>query len=124
MNDEPKKFTQSNMEAALCVWEYLLDCRNNYAEDCPELMAYWIDNDAWEMRHWAIKLAPWVDEVWSTFTEDDRDMLLFDWEWVPLIMSFVDWTKNGPEKPSTEEVIDHINAHLVERKMRDSMNMN
>lgn len=83
--------TNDNMLTALCLWEAMLDQRENIAT----LDRVWDQMGTWEMRQQAINLAPQFDDLWDKLNESleaqKLDGMSFDWEFVPLLLPYVCW---------------------------------
>lgn len=95
-------------ETALCVWEAMLDIRDRFTDgngataDAPsyvaDMEAAWSGNGAFGMRCVARYLALELEEIWSGVPEDTRDGITFDWEFVPMMLEFVDWSGIGSDQ--------------------------
>ena len=89
---EKDTFTYLEVEAALCIWEWINDVTLG---DERYIIQDWKDLrdsvGSLEMRHAsAITYAPWLLKVYDICTADKRDpfsCMSYDWEVVPLIMS-------------------------------------
>lgn len=105
-------FTTLHMEAALCLWEAMLEDRDKLAQ----LNAEW---DRWgtvEMRHCAIELAPSVCAVWDCMTVEEREACIpYDWEFVPLFLRCLIWEDHRPVLPGSPRLMaDRILARLAQ----------
>ncbi|MBO6755722.1 MAG: hypothetical protein JJ902_05315 [Roseibium sp.] len=87
----PETYTYLEMEAALCVWEWINDVT---------LLNSHIKRDNWveirnavgsaELRHQSIELGRWCLRVFDICTKDDRDIFSahsYDWDIIPEIMN-------------------------------------
>ena len=129
MADE-KLYTAAEMQAALCVWEAMLDKRMSSKEPESPFMVMWDGSGAYEMRDRATEIAVWIeslfeDSKWGDMTHPWRalcDALSFDWEIVPTLLDMIEWEGAGYGaswmKPtgSPAEIADRIaNAHKLEK---------
>jgi hypothetical protein len=84
-------------EAALCVWEHLLNKREN--EDKSDgFHKCWNDYGTSMMRAKSILLGRWANDIWRTLQDEahpDVDWdVTFDWDFIPRIMRYVIWISN------------------------------
>lgn len=92
---EPK-YTALEMEAALCIWEWIND--HTTTEEAP---AYPALNDAREahgtfaLRSAVPALATWLLTVYDAALAGEWDSHSYDWEIVPAIMGLVEWRADG-----------------------------
>lgn len=68
------------------------------------------DVGSWELRDLAITLYPYVEAVWDAL---DDDRLSYDWEVVPRLLTWIDWTtaQGSPitvELPSVEDMVEKL----------------
>lgn len=88
----PLTFTHLQMEAALCVWEAMIDRRREDADGSTDLDRTWSKFGAVHMRHVSIALAQMACQVWDALSEDQRETLIpYDWEFMPRFVSCVDF---------------------------------
>lgn len=91
------------MEAALCIWEAMLDARfpGEPAEGEAPIWANvmdetWVARGTVEMRHTAIDLADKALEVFDLIGgiegAEALDLIPYDWEFMPAFVALVDWT--------------------------------
>lgn len=91
------------MEAALCIWEAMLDARfpGEPAEGEDLLWANvmdetWAARGSVQMRHTAIDLADKALEVFDLIGRHEGaealDLTPYDWEFIPAFVALVDWT--------------------------------
>lgn len=99
--------TEGIAEAALCLWEAMLDARSEGAAP-PWLEEYWWGEGTSAMRMRCIALAPAVDKLWKSLGPDQDDFEPFDWEFCPLVLSLM------PD-PATLPTIDQLKRRLAER---------
>lgn len=76
---KPETYSRDEMEAALCLWEAMLDLRGKL----PKLNAEFENHGAWAMRTTAIDLAAHCEQVWKELTNNEDDTVTFDWEFCP-----------------------------------------
>lgn len=109
---KPALFTTLHMEAALCLWEAMLESRDKLAD----LDEAWNRRGTVEMRHCAIQLAPAVGAVWDSMTEEEQEACIpYDWEFVPLFLRCLTWEDHGPGVPTSPRLLaDRILAQLAQ----------
>jgi hypothetical protein len=117
-------------EAALCIWEEMLDIRwNTPLEPKPyvvDMVACWEDNGSSAMRSYAQDLAKDALAVFDLIGQHEGmealDMCAYDWEFMPAFVARVDWSGSCPvadpktiAAQMTAKVVDdqHV-MHLVE----------
>ncbi len=82
------KYTQLEMDCALCLWEAMMEHRKN----CEPLDKAFEANGFAEMRRIAIELSPLVDGVWM-MVEQDEYAECFDWCFCPDMLHHIDWVE-------------------------------
>lgn len=108
-----RKHTDLHMEAALCLWEAMLDINMRGWERDPEndhrntsleplianhasLYRTWVNVGTVEMRHMAVHLADFLLQTWDALTEDEQqDLIPYDWEFVPAFLAQIEWDDGG-----------------------------
>ena len=115
-----KTFTYLEVEAALCIWEWINDVTLG---DERYIIKDWKDLrdsvGSLEMRHTsAITYAPWLLKVYDICTADKRDpffCMSYDWEVVPLIMQ--QCLKDGEPALAAEDLPEPVSVAraVVER---------
>lgn len=101
MDENAKDYTHLQMEAALCIWEDLLErhqahgnAEHKYTSQEAEefgtkLFNYWEDNGTVEMRHAAINMASHAVKVFAQLEaaigrdEIHETWASYDWDWIP-----------------------------------------
>lgn len=83
-------YTLENVETALCIWEAMLEMR----EKLPELNQAWLDLGTSSMRAIAAEMALEADEEWYGIPEDNRDGVMFDWDFIPGVVRRYDWVQH------------------------------
>lgn len=98
-------FTHYEIEAALNVWEHVLDTVHACAgteprgEECraepwnANLLASLEGNGYAEVRYWARGLGTFVAAAYDHLPEEVREMGSYDWEIVPVILRQIDFAK-------------------------------
>jgi hypothetical protein len=82
--DAEESFSRDEMEAALCLWEAMLELR----EKLPRLDAEFDAHGQWAMRQAAIALAPHSEQVWQVISDNGNDdTVTYDWEFCPEYIS-------------------------------------
>ena len=112
-------YTGLQVEAGLAIMEELttqVQCAGS------PVQAWYETNGAAALRHAAMLMMPAVERVWSSLPEGQRDMLTWDWEFVPAMVALFKWDMEGGtfgEFPSDEimrakamEMIHHISDRL------------
>ena len=85
--------THLQAEAALCLWEAMMEMRDE--PEAPEGMDQrWTDIGTVDMRHIAIDLAPFVCEVYDAMPKEAKECVPYDWEVVPAILRTVRFTSD------------------------------
>jgi hypothetical protein len=83
-------YTFLEMEAALCVWEAMLEASDAH------FRAYWEKVGTCELRSTVPVIGAWCVEVEKHL---DRDLLNdkpYDWEIIPAMVRTIDWSGNSP----------------------------
>lgn len=96
---EADLYSRVEVEAAQCVWEELLDRHKAYYDHvttsamfgeqpkpAPNLYEYWESFGSSQVRQDAIDIGVWVEQVWLALSENERDTIVFDWEFVPRLL--------------------------------------
>lgn len=102
-------YTLLHMEAATCLWEAMLEYRND-TEGYPGLDEAFELLGTVEMRHMAIALADDVLKVWNAMTEAEKEQCIpYDWEFVPAFLKHVEADSCGVIHPTNHrEIADLI----------------
>ena len=96
-------YTYLEVEAALCVWEWINDVTSE-----PRAIKEWVqiheDLGSAELRHQSIILGQWCLKIYDildggTFFE----MISYDWEVIPLIMSYAMTDDHNLPQPAIYE---------------------
>lgn len=86
-------YTALEVEAALCVWEEMLD-RARQRDGQPwaaPMIALWDDVGVYQMRAVARALGRALEPVWHTVPEAERDGYSYDWGFIPDALATIDW---------------------------------
>lgn len=111
----PLEYTALHVEAALCIWEHMLDTR----ESDPPLDTAWTNTGTATMRDTARSLGPWVCDVYDLIPPDVTDLHAYDWEVVPAIMRTGRWwPAGGFSHPDADVAADLVAAELEAEKAR------
>ncbi len=86
------------MEAALCVWEDLLERYDRFPTQNPGIVAQWKKNGTVHMRSLCPAIGSWIAEAFELFERDSLDGSAYDWEIVPAFVNLIDWEAQ-PNKP-------------------------
>lgn len=84
------RYTHLQVEAALCVWEYLNDVTLlDLSREDPQWVELRESVGSVELRHASIEIGIWALKVYDACTERDPsffDGLAYDWEIIPAIV--------------------------------------
>jgi hypothetical protein len=83
-------YSLEHMETACCIWEAMLEMRNSK----PDLDQAFLKNGASEMRLRAISLAAECCDQYNALSCDDKNEMVFDWEFVPAFVASVNFSEN------------------------------
>ena len=104
----------SILEAALCIWEAMLEARRvspverearkadpaEGAEWQAQLDQHWEQVGTVQMRRYAADLAPEFlhvyDGLGGSDTLEDLNLTPYDWEFIPAVLAHVEWESYGP----------------------------
>lgn len=85
-----KQYTHLEMEAALCVWEWINDVT---LDDTPQNIKEWVTLregvGSVELRHQSIVLGKWCLKIYDLLTKQERDFfdsMAYDWEVIPMML--------------------------------------
>jgi hypothetical protein len=111
MPREADTYATIQVETVLIVWEVMLD--DNLTENehkFPAFNDYWGNSGIYAMRHEAMKIGRWVDQVWKAADGDDErfDGYAFDFEVCPVLVHMVDWTDQGPVLPDVADAVAQL----------------
>lgn len=102
---------RSELEAALCVWEAMLEFRSD--QECgavatssiQAMLAVWEELGSVQMRRFAIEIAGLVLLAYEHLRDDITiDLWSFDFEFVPAVVENLDWSIHGPERRDEPEL--------------------
>lgn len=93
MSYPDRRFNENDVDTALCIWEYILECTRHYSRDpvpTPGAKNKWelaLENDGTaEMRNWAIQQIDYVWEAFELAGGGEAYGMSFDWDFVPAFM--------------------------------------
>lgn len=96
----PLNFTEANVETAMCLWEAVLDNRND-----PDHLFAFDQQGTVVIRHQIIDLVPAAEELWNWMRHHQVEdpYVPYDWEFCPMfIRDCTTWDETGvhlaPEK--------------------------
>lgn len=88
----PKSFSYDDVEAAMCIWEWLFDDNKN--ETIAKLFETYGTGG---MRSATIQISSTVEAAWQITQERELPAGIgedsFDWEFVPAVCRVLDWDK-------------------------------
>lgn len=102
------------MEAALCVWESLLERHARFPTQNPELSAFWDAHGTVHVRSLCPPIGAWAAHAYEFLEPDSLDMSPYDWEIVPAFVELVEWD-TARAKPKL--MAPHAAAALVAKKL-------
>lgn len=116
-----KEYTHLEMEAALCVWEWINDVT---LDDTPQNLPEWVEFrggvGSVELRHQSIVLGKWCLKIYDLLTASNPDFfeaLAYDWEVIPMMMKHAN-TPSGEPAIYKESLPDpRAIAQLVARQV-------
>lgn len=82
--------TNLDAEAALCVWEFMLEVKalSKAPEWAQSMLDLWDSMGTVHMRHIALDLGRSVNAVWQSMTEEERESVVpYDWEFCPAFVA-------------------------------------
>lgn len=91
-------YTCLQVEAALCLWEWIDACTMSRSDEHQQLRAYRDQHGTSAMRHECIGLASYCLEVYDLLPAEARDCRPYDWEIIPAIASTINWTVSPPAR--------------------------
>ena len=126
MADE-KLYSAAEMQAALCVWEAMLDKRMSSKEPESPFMRTWDNSGAHEMRDLATEIAVWIEALFEGSERGDMshpwnalcDALSFDWEIVPAVIDMIEWDDFDWVRPTgtAAEIAARLEAVLTKHQV-------
>lgn len=116
---ENVSFKEIDMEAAMCLWEAMLDLR----EKDDTVNAAFEAHGSVALRHSVMTLVDDCQKEWEALSEEERvHFLPYDWEWCPKFLAKNLWRIGIGEKPvvsfedySTDLVWTTFRAHQMGR---------
>ncbi len=109
MPNDQDTYSTILVETVLCVWEVMLDDRSEPGSTNPAFQNHWDQNGIYAMRHEAMKIGRWVDQVWKAADGDDErfDGYAFDFEICPVLVHMVEWG-DGHKPPVLPDIADAV----------------
>jgi hypothetical protein len=119
---KPEHYSYGEVEASLCVWEWLLEtCHETSTDERRETIRDLFENyGSGGMRSSAIQAGIIVEACWkyADQTGSPWSNEIFDWEFVPALCRLLDWTKlpednqysNAEWRPNTAALVETLNA--------------
>jgi len=110
----PEHYSPLEMEAALCVWEDLLErCNPLSPRYDGNVNNVWAQLGAVEFRHASIDLGRYCLKVYDLIPEDTRDGHSYDWDIIPAILSTIDWATGYTAQLPPEEAAAIVTTELL-----------
>jgi hypothetical protein len=97
-----KEYTHLEMEAALCVWERLIEITLSDHINGPGQPAWTALREgigSVEMRHQSIVLGKWCLKIYDLCTAHNRDFfegISYDWEVIPMMLDYAEDAEGRP----------------------------
>lgn len=117
-----KIFTEQEGEAALCLWEAMIEAkcaaeeREDYGDGVgSDLLAAWEDTGAMFMRQEALRLAHVICETVPLISVEVRERHTFDWEVVPAILNTFRWTHAGGAHDEPAQIAAVVSKTLYDQ---------
>ncbi|MBD9511935.1 hypothetical protein IB265_34870 [Ensifer sp. ENS10] len=110
---ERENYTHLQVEAALCLWEAMLEANTRGWSRDPEnerrdttlgplpdraasFYQTWRNVGAVAMRHMAIHLAEHLCDTWDAMTQAEQEECIpYDWEFAPAFLGVIEWDQWG-----------------------------
>lgn len=116
-----KIYSEPEAEAALCLWEAMLEAKFTNEqrveagmETTSDLVDVWDVTGSLFMRQEALRLAHVVCEAFDLIPVDIRDGYPYDWELVPAILGTFRWTyQQGGEHDAPAQIAAAVVAGLT-----------
>ena len=110
-----KTFTLPQVEAALCIWEWVNECSLDASMPGHEaLRRYGCEHGTVAMRFACIALAEYCDDVYERLPKI-RDCFTFDWDIIPEIVGTIDWSVDPPRRLPKAEAARRVGRELRRR---------
>lgn len=107
------QFTHLEVEAALCVWEHLLECCNPLSPRFDDnINTVWGHLGAFEFRHASMELGRYCLKVYDLIPEDVRAGHAYDWDIIPAILGTIDWATGYTPTLPAETAASMVIAEL------------
>ena len=117
-----KDFDENEVNSALCIWEEILACRG-LEEDATKLADWQMcianlfeANGTAEMRDVAVSLVRPLDKLWADLGDNSDHMAPYDWEFVPFVLSQINWDGGHPAIPM--DMLQRLNDEAAVRAAR------
>jgi hypothetical protein len=97
-----KEYTHLEMEAALCVWEHLIEITLGDHINGPGQPAWTELREgigSVEMRHQSMVLGKWCLKIYDLCTAHDQDFfdgISYDWEVIPMMLDYAEDQEGRP----------------------------
>ena len=118
-NTDGPRWSHLAMEAALCVWEELLNRFDNTTEHAA-LNHFWGEAGTVHMRSLSPAIGSWIVESFSLVERDSFDGHAYDWEIVPAYVDLIVWDTGGCRpmlpcpKAAAKAVCEKLGGALLE----------
>ena len=117
--------TGAELEAALCVWEAMLELRRIHEDEANrdpvhesihEMLNVWDAIGSHRMRRFALDIAGLALQVFSDLQHEIADTAwAFDSNIVPAVVENLDWSFDGPERRGEPELFLHAVLDTLRR---------
>ncbi len=124
-----KIYSELEAEAALCLWEAMLEAKftnekreEEGLEERSDMVSVWDDTGSLFMRHEALRLAHVVCETYELIPVGARDAIAYDWEIVPAILDTFRWSHQGAahDAPAQIAAVVTVALEAEQKRFQDS----
>lgn len=111
--DNRPRYSHLEVEAALCVWEFLEAASDHDDRLCIQALADLRDRiGSTELRHASIPIGQYCLKVYDLIPEDARDGHAYDWVIIPAIVATIEFPNLAPTL-SPAEAAQRVTAELL-----------
>lgn len=119
--------TRAELDAALCVWEAMLDLRFAY-ENNPvttgnihQMAEVWHALGSVQMRYFVSTVASLAIQAYHDLREDLKSgVWSFDFDFIPTVVENLTWTFEGPERPTDPALFLATVLGTLRQRARDA----
>jgi len=108
----PDHFTDNECEAAQCLMEAVVEVcigldQNGTMLDTDwkvQLGKWFEDRGAFEVRRRCREWAKVIEPVWQGMPDEWKDWVVYDYEFMPLMLELINWSSDHPDLPPAETI--------------------